>query len=272
MFAISNIEVIASRKSNLALTILLIIIINLLYYGFYSYKKHTAEINLENQIKQTVTIFINSIVENDWPKAESLSVGKARWTLIDRKEQVKSIKPARIENVDVKVDARGDMWAKTSVVIDEQLADGDWNTLWYDVELINAGTWYVSRVELSRPIIQSGGRPDSEVLESVKSDMKTVLTAYLNELIKGSVKESSKYLSGQARVNNDMSSAVLGKAPLFKEISEVEILPDWVKENDAVTFAKYTVEGRKNMVLVKFHKNAGGWQITDISNVSIGFN
>ncbi len=240
----------------------------IIIFGISIYLIKPVTVN-NREIKSTVKQFIEYLCAKNIEQAKELSIGKVHNALVQQENA--PVLSATLQDVVVKVIASGNNIALVSVTADIQKTDGTYDVAWYNILLLKKKNgWKVTEVQpvsfLSGAISGRTGKLDTQPID----ELKVIFTAYTNALAKNNWNKAGEYLVGQARTAHIMSKQILEKGRIIQKVKNLEMEPIWASKTDVIARASYNVDGRNVIVLIHFHRTAGGWRIAEINNIGGG--
>jgi hypothetical protein len=204
--------------------------------------------------------YISVLARGDTAAARSLGLGSAAFAAATLKGQ--DVKPAEVRAVDSTLAALGRGWALVEAEVELLLADGTADAGWYRLELVKADdSWKVVDFRAAPPRLSGVGLPawgkDVEVASAV-------FTEYLRLLLQGEYAEAAKLAVGPARAAQEQQAQVFGKAPLFREVSEVSTRPLWKRAKYLALVADYRIDGRPVRVVALMYQTGQGWRVVHV--------
>lgn len=240
----------------------------IIVFGVSIYLIKPVAVN-NREIKSTVKQFIEYLCAKDFEQAKELSIGKVH-NAINQQENA-SVLSATLQDVLVKVTASGNNMAIATVTADMQKTDGTYDVAWYNVLLLkDKNGWKIAEMQpvsfISGAINGRTGKLDVQPVD----ELKATFAAYTNALAKSNWNKAGEYLVGQARTAHIMSKQILKKGRIIQKVKNLEMEPTWASKTDVIARASYNVDGRNAIVLIHFHRTAGGWKIAEINNIGGG--
>lgn len=207
---------------------------------------------------RTAEAYISALVRGDPKDALQVSSGSAA---LAAKKAVNS--GAQISDIQISVPTMGRNWCEALAFVEIVLQDKSHDAGFYSVELFRDKEWKVISVRQASPWVSGLWGVASK--KDVK-DAEDVLNSYLRMLSKNQYQSAARMLCGQARLSHEKGAAALGKAPLFKSVGDVHLVPLWKRGNQMVCRAGYEIDGRGVNAIVRFIRLQDGWHILQISS------
>lgn len=200
--------------------------------------------------------YIRALAAGDRKTALACSSGSAAWVAGTSVNTAK----AEVKRIRVSVPEIGRNYAEVLAYIELALSDGSRDAGWYRLILAREDEWKVVSVTdhpWAPGFLWFAPRQDTVAAEEV-------FNSYLRLLAENRYGEAARYLCGPARRAHEKGAAALGRAALFKETSDVTLVPVWKRGNQMVCRARYRVDGRLVEALVRFARLGDGWHISGI--------
>ncbi|MHB1126950.1 MAG: hypothetical protein ACYC2T_08335 [Bacillota bacterium] len=202
--------------------------------------------------------YLNALGSGNAEEAMAHSSGAASQAALRLKGQNVQ---ALVKGLEASVKSHGRGWAKVLATVDLLLEDGTFDVGWYSLELVQkADGWKVIAFRETEPVI-TGSR-----LRSLDTgEASGVFLQYIQYLADNRYNEAARLLAGPARKAHEQAASVLSKAPFFKKVSNVEMVPVWHQGKFLKARAEYTIDERRTMVMVLFYKTKAGLRIIEVT-------
>lgn len=208
----------------------------------------------------TARAFFEAMAAGDYEAAAQFALGHLSTSL--SLEESAAIDRSRIGALQVAIEASSDAWAAGTVRVENQLTNGHWDVLWYQIQLAKTGDgWRVVRVSPAGPTYAGKGG-------DLPADFSgQAFTDYLALMADGRWSEAADRLVGIARITHETSQTTLGAAgqPLFESYTQPTLSLLWAQPDTVVMHAAYTVDNRPVVAQVTFVRTQGGWYVADVA-------
>lgn len=206
--------------------------------------------------------YLTALALGEAGRALEGSVGNAAYAASRLEEEAVKARDVRVGTA---VTAKGREWAEVEATAEMTLGDGSADVSWYVLEAVKAnGNWKVADVQPVPPRLSGVGLPaQGEDVDAAKG----VFVEYLRLLSQGSYAEAAKLTVGPARAAQERQAEMLGKAPLFEEVSEVSARPLWRRDEYLKLLAEYEIDCRPVTVTVLMCRTGQGWRVAGVSRV-----
>lgn len=213
--------------------------------------------------KRAAREYVLALARGDARAAQNVALGSAAYAAAGL--QGEDVRPAEVRSVDAYLSTLGRGWALVEAEAELVLSDGTADVGWYRLELVKAdGGWKVVDFRPVAPRLSGVGLAAWGRDAGAAGD---AFTEYLRLLAQGRYAEAARLAVGPARAAQEREIQVLGKAPLFKEVSEVSARPLWRRGKYLALAADYRVDGRTVSVVVLMYRTKQGWRIAGVSEV-----
>lgn len=236
-------------SSVLVVTLSLVLLIPVVLAGWKAYSRAAPA--------RAAEAYINALVRGDMKDALRLSSGSAA---LAAKKAVSS--GAQISDIQISIPNMGRNWCEALAFVEVVLQDKSHDAGFYSIELFRDKEWKVISVCQASPWVS--GLWGVTLKRDVK-DAEDVLGSYLGMLAENQYQSAARLLCGQARLAHEKGAAALGKAPLFKSVGSVRLIPLWKRGNQMVCRASYKLDGKSVSTVVRFLRLRDGWHILQVS-------
>ena len=206
--------------------------------------------------------YVLALARADAAAAQSVSSGEAAYAAARLKDS--GARAARAASARAWVLALGRGWVLVEAEAELLLSDGTADAGWYRLQLVRVtGDWKVVDFQAALPRLSGVGLPSFS--RRVPEEALGVFREYLSLLAQGKYSEAARLCVGPARAAQEREAAVLGRAPLFREVGEVSAKPLWRKGGFLAFEAEYGAGGRPVKAVVLMRRTGQGWRIAGVS-------
>ncbi|OPY63699.1 MAG: hypothetical protein A4E56_00422 [Pelotomaculum sp. PtaU1.Bin065] len=207
--------------------------------------------------------YITALAEGNAQKALEYSSGEAAVAatrLMDGKVA------ASVDIFLCEIVSYGNDWGKAAAGVRLTLSDGTEDIGWYSMDVIkNRQGWKVISLKETVPVLSGQGL---FISQNDVSQGQKIITGYLEALTLNDLEGAKNFLAGQAKRQHEISTSVLGKAPLIKTYGNVQLRGVWEKDGLLVCRAEYHVDDREVISIVTLAEvKTGQWRIINIQQV-----
>lgn len=205
--------------------------------------------------------YMLALARGDAAAAQAVSSGEAAYAAGRLKES--GVPAARAAAVKAYLAALGRGWALVEAEAELVLGDGTADAGWYRLELVKADDgWRVIDFQPAPPRLAGVGLP---AWGKGAREAESVFRDYLSLLARGKYAEAAKLAVGPARAAQERGTQAFGKAPLFKEVSEVSARLLWRRGKYLALLAEYQADGWLVKVTALMCRTTQGWRIAQVS-------